>query len=80
MVTDFMANQERLGITYLPPYSPELNPVERVWVYVERHQLANFRPGTMEELQAYLSKVWPKIPYRQSPAKVLGLDLEARST
>ena len=25
----------------LPPYSPELNPVERVWHYLRSHWLAN---------------------------------------
>jgi DDE superfamily endonuclease len=25
----------------LPPYSPELNPVERIWHYLRRHWLAN---------------------------------------
>ena len=31
----------------LPPYSPELNPVERVWHYLRSHWLANwyFQPG-----------------------------------
>lgn len=80
MVTDFVAKQERLSITYLPPYSPELNPIELVWAYVKQHHLANFCPGTLEELKAYLSKVWPKIRYRQLPAKLLGLDLEATLT
>lgn len=80
LVTDFVAQQERLSITYLPPYSPELNPVERVWAYVKRHHLANFCPETLEELKAYLKKVWPKVRYRQLPAKLLGLDLEATST
>jgi putative transposase len=25
----------------LPPYSPELNPIERVWGYLKKHYLAN---------------------------------------
>ena len=25
----------------LPPYSPELNPVERIWHYLRSHWLAN---------------------------------------
>lgn len=28
-------------ILYLPPYSPELNPVERLWAYLRSHYLSN---------------------------------------
>lgn len=30
-----------ITILYLPPYSPELNPAERVWAYLRSHYLAN---------------------------------------
>lgn len=72
-VTDFVGKHERLSITYLPPYSPELNPIELVWAYVKTHLLANFCPETLDELKAYLRKVWPKIRYRHLPAKLLGI-------
>jgi transposase len=32
---------ENITILYLPPYSPELNPVERLWAYLRSHYLAN---------------------------------------
>ena len=28
-------------LLHLPPYSPELNPVERVWSYLKSHYLSN---------------------------------------
>lgn len=28
-------------LLYLPPYSPELNPIERVWLYERMHYLCN---------------------------------------
>ena len=28
----------------LPPYAPELNPVELIWGYAKAHPLANFAP------------------------------------
>jgi hypothetical protein len=31
---------ESVTILYLPPYSPELNPVERLWAYLRSHYLA----------------------------------------
>ena len=30
-----------ITILYLPPYSPELNPVERLWAYLRRRYLSN---------------------------------------
>ena len=32
---------ENITLLHLPPYSPELNPVERVWAYLRSHQLSN---------------------------------------
>lgn len=30
-----------ITVLYLPPYSPELNPVERLWAYLRSHYLSN---------------------------------------
>ncbi len=35
------AHQERFALDFLPPYSPELNPVERVWKRTRRNCLHN---------------------------------------
>jgi transposase len=32
---------DTITILYLPPYSPELNPVERLWAYLRSHFLSN---------------------------------------
>ncbi len=32
---------ENITLLHLPAYSPELNPVERVWAYLRSHQLSN---------------------------------------
>ena len=32
---------ENLTLLYLPPYSPELNPVERLWAFLKSHYLSN---------------------------------------
>jgi transposase len=36
-----LAVPENITILYLPPYSPELNPVERLWAYLRSHYLSN---------------------------------------
>jgi transposase len=30
-----------LSVVQLPPYSPELNPVERLWLYLRQHHWSN---------------------------------------
>lgn len=36
-----LAVPDNITILYLPPYSPELNPVERLWAYLRGHYLSN---------------------------------------
>ena len=36
-----MAGEERLEIEFLPPYAPELNPIELLWGWVKRFWLGN---------------------------------------
>ena len=36
-------------MTFLPPYSPDLNPVEVLWAWLKRHALANFCPADLGE-------------------------------
>ena len=35
---------------YLPPYAPELNPVEYIWAYWKQHELPNVCPKDYGEL------------------------------
>jgi transposase len=41
-----------LGVESLPPYAPELNPVEPLWHLVKDEDLANFCPHDVPELDA----------------------------
>ena len=34
---------ENITLLFLPPYSPELNPIERLWAYMKSHYLSNRR-------------------------------------
>jgi putative transposase len=42
----------RLDLNDLPPYAPELNPVEYLWNWSKDKQLANFAPHDVPELDA----------------------------
>ena len=39
-----------IHVEYLPPYAPELNPVEYIWGYWKQHELPNFCPKDFTEL------------------------------
>jgi transposase len=41
IVQGFIQSESRLHAFFLPPYAPELNPVENVWSYLKYNRLAN---------------------------------------
>ncbi len=45
-----------------PPYSPELNPVERLWRYLKDHTLKNKVYDTLNELESVVSSFITSIP------------------
>lgn len=45
-----------IKIEYLPPYSPELNPVERLWQWLRRHICSVRLFESEDELMAILAK------------------------
>lgn len=50
-VRDYLDGTEgHLQVAFLPPYAPDLNPVEYLWAWLKRHALANYRPNTLGEL------------------------------
>ena len=51
----FIANRDRLVRVFLPPYSPELNPIERVWRITRRQVTHNRYFQSIEELEAALT-------------------------
>jgi len=42
---------QNIKLLYLPPYSPELNPVERLWLYIKRTVIRNRIYDTLEDLE-----------------------------
>ena len=47
-----------LSLLHLPPYSPELNPVENVWQYLRQNQLSNRVYDSYEAIVAACCKAW----------------------
>jgi transposase len=47
----FIRDQKgRLEVEYLPPYAPELNPVEYIWAHCKHHELPNVCPKNLWDL------------------------------
>jgi transposase len=46
----FIRNNSKLHSFFLPPYAPELNPVENVWGYMKMNPLANKAHEDIESL------------------------------
>jgi len=51
LVGEFLdALEGQIVVEYLPPYAPELNPVEYLWGYWKHHQLPNVCPRDLWDL------------------------------
>lgn len=70
-VSAFVESQQRLSLVYLPPYSPEFNPIEKVWAYIKRNVLGNFCARTMKDLKARLRSGWQRIRYIGLPRRLM---------
>lgn len=58
----------QIEVAYLPAYAPELNPIEYLWGYWKRTELANFCPKDIWELGHFAAQALKRI--RRRPQKV----------
>ncbi|WP_301280886.1 IS630 family transposase [Leptospira santarosai] len=59
----------RITIEFLPPYAPELNPVEYVWGKWKRYLLPNFCPESFETLKQEAKRSLRKLKRRINPVQ-----------
>ena len=59
-----LSQVENIRYIYLPPYSPELNPVEHFWEYIRENYFKNAYWLSMETLENALTTVLKKIADR----------------
>lgn len=52
------ATFNNITIIKLPPYSPELNPIEQVWSWMRQHHLANQAFKGYEHIVDEVSHAW----------------------
>jgi transposase len=53
---------ERFWVEYLPPYAPDLNPVEHVWNHTKYGDLANYIPDDVLDLELELEESLDNTP------------------
>lgn len=51
---------DNISLLLLPPYSPELNPVERLWNWLKSRVLANCVHQSLEDLVERTCELWQR--------------------
>ncbi|HDY8106446.1 TPA: IS630 family transposase [Vibrio vulnificus] len=49
---------DNVSIIKLPPYSPELNPIEQMWSWLRQHSLANQSFADYEDIVSKVCRAW----------------------
>jgi transposase len=62
---------ENINLSWLPPYSPQLNPVEHIWDEIREKYFANLVFHSMESVENTLCEALASL--EKSPLKVAGL-------
>ncbi len=66
-----MARFNNLSIMHIPPYSPELNPIEQVWAWLRDNDLANFAFTHYDDIVEQVSLAWNNFRHQVSHVKSL---------
>lgn len=67
----FIESQKRLHVFYLPPYSPDWNPDEKVWNHLKHEELKGHQAKTKEEMKALAKKKLTKMS--KNPHQLRGI-------
>ncbi|MEF1286069.1 transposase, partial [Vibrio sp. M250220] len=55
---DIAEQFDNVSIIKLPPYSPELNPIEQVWSWLRQHYLANQSFTNYNDVVEQVCRAW----------------------
>jgi transposase len=72
LTQDWITTQRHwLQVEWLPPYAPELNPVEYLWSHLNATYLANFAPDDLVQLEVQVREIsicppLPGMPWRMN--------------
>lgn len=61
-VVEYAANSEKLQLVYLPPYTPNLNLIERLWKFMKKKTLYNRYYPSIKDFKAALGEFFMRLP------------------
>lgn len=56
---------KKITLRFLPPYSPELNPIERLWLYIKNRYLSNVSFDDNQDLLEKGQKAWRMLSHEK---------------
>ena len=62
-----------LTIIHIPPYSPELNPIEQIWRWIRQYELANRCFENYSDIVEQSCKAWKR--FCEDKSRVISLCL-----
>jgi len=62
-IRELLVDYPRLSLERLPPYAPELNPVEFLWNYLKYEKLANYAPRNVLDLDVAMHEHLDPLPH-----------------
>ena len=71
MTKAFIQSQKRLHVFYLPPYSPDWNPDEKVWNHLKHQELKGHQEKTKTGMQALARRKLRRMS--QNPSQMRGV-------
>jgi hypothetical protein len=60
-IREVLRHYPRLTLHWLPPYAPDLNPVEFLWNHLKYGRTANYTPKTLVELERRVDTVLTEV-------------------
>jgi len=66
-----MDSFDNLSIMHLPPYSPELNPIEQVWAWLRSNDSANSVFKDYDDIVEQVSRGWNNFRHQVNRVKSL---------
>lgn len=69
LIKNFLKEEARLVLIPLPPYSPNLNPIEKLWKWLKQTVIANQFHPTRSSIEKAMNQFLEEIT--QAPEQVL---------
>jgi transposase len=65
VIKKYLAQQKNIIVEHIPPYSPELNPIETCWRVTKNVVTKSQYFRTIDDLQVALEEFWNTYKFRQ---------------